>query len=55
MSCVDHSLKDDVLIDLLGEVEKYFDLKKLKDPYRVKLMVVKLRGHATLKWDDVKK
>jgi hypothetical protein len=51
VSCYDGSLIVDVLIDWIGELERYFEYENVQDPNRVIFVVTKLKGHATLWWD----
>jgi hypothetical protein len=55
VSCYDGSLRDDVLIDWIGELERYFEYENVQDPNRVRFVVTKLKGHATLWWDMLQK
>ena len=34
-------------------MEKYFDIEQIKDHERVKFECLKLKGHASLRWDNV--
>jgi hypothetical protein len=55
VSCYDGSLRVDVLIDWIGELERYFEYENVQDPNRVRFVVTKLKGHATLWWDMLQK
>ncbi|XP_061364670.1 uncharacterized protein LOC133308096 [Gastrolobium bilobum] len=49
------STHPDVFIDWLHTVERVFDLKNLTDEQKVKLVAIKLRKHASIWWEHVKK
>ena len=51
VSCYDGSLRDNVLIDWIGELERYFEYENFQDLNQVRFVVTKLKGHATLWWD----
>jgi len=39
------------LLDWINYLEKYFDYEEIDDDKKVKCVMTKLRGHATLWWD----
>lgn len=41
------------LIDWIGEMEKFFEFKKISDRRRVRFASMKLRSHASLWWDKL--
>ena len=41
------------MIDLIGEMEKFFDFEKIRDPMRVRFASTKLKSHAFLWWDKL--
>lgn len=45
----------DDFIDWLSTVERVFDLREIPDNLKVKLVAIKLKQHASLWWDHVKK
>lgn len=47
------SLDPEDLIDWFREMEKYFDIEQIEDPKRVKTACLRLKGHASLWWDNV--
>jgi hypothetical protein len=55
VSCYHGSLRVDVLIDWIGEIERYFEYENVQDPKRVRFDVMKLKGHAGLWWDMLQK
>ena len=42
------------LIDWIDELEDYFELEEIEDPLRVRLVQIKLKGHATIWWNKLK-
>ncbi|GKA04780.1 hypothetical protein Tco_0683900, partial [Tanacetum coccineum] len=48
-------LHPDDFIDWLSMVERVFDMRDIPDKLKVKLVVIKLRQHASLWWDHVNK
>ena len=42
------TLNPEELIYQIGELEDYFELEDIQDPFRVKLAQTKLKGHASL-------
>ena len=55
ISCYDGSLKDETLIDWIGEIKIYFEYHNVQDPNHVHFSITKLKGHATLWWDVLQK
>jgi hypothetical protein len=53
--CYDGSLKDETIIDWIGEIERYFEYENVQDPNRVHFSITKLKGHAALWWDMLQK
>ena len=47
------SLNYQDLIYQISEIGKYFDMEQIKDPKRVKIACLKLKGHTLLWWDNV--
>ena len=47
------SLNPRNLINSIREMEKYFDMELIEDPTRVEVDCLKLKGHASLWWDNV--
>lgn len=41
------------LIDWINGMEKLFDYEETKDEKKLKFVVTKVKGHATLWWDGV--
>ena len=41
------------LIDWINDMDKFFDYEEMEEGKRVKFVVTKLKGHATLWWDGV--
>lgn len=39
------------LIDWINTLDKYFDYEEVDEAKRVKMLVTKLRGHASTWWD----
>lgn len=46
-------LNPEELIDWINDMEKLFDCEEMKEEKKVKFVVTKLKGHATLWWDGV--
>ena len=44
-----------MLIDWIGELERYFEYENAWDPNQVRFATTKLKGHATLWWDMLQK
>eukprot|EP00253_Pinus_taeda_P027660 PITA_27660 len=49
----DGSLSIDVVLDWISEMDKYFECEEVSEDRRVKFAATKLKGHATLWWDNV--
>lgn len=49
----DGNLSADVLLDWLSEVNKYFEFEETSEDKKVKFAATKLKGHASLWWDNV--
>ncbi|XP_071714561.1 uncharacterized protein [Rutidosis leptorrhynchoides] len=49
------SMHPDDFLDWISTVERIFDLKDIPDNLKVKLVAIKLRKHASLWWEHVKK
>eukprot|EP00253_Pinus_taeda_P016642 PITA_16642 len=49
----DGSLSADVLLDWLSEVNKYFEFEETSEDKQVKFATTKLKGHASLWWDNI--
>eukprot|EP00253_Pinus_taeda_P020624 PITA_20624 len=49
----DGSLSADVLLDWLSEVNKFFEFEETSEDKQVKFAATKLKGHASLWWDNV--
>ena len=47
------SLIAEHLIDWINELDKYFEYDELEENKKVKLAVTRLKGHASLWWDNV--
>ena len=41
------------MIYWIGELDRYFDYEEIEEDKKVKLDVTRLKGHATLWWDNV--
>jgi hypothetical protein len=41
------------LLDLIQEMEKYFDYEYFKEEKKVRNVITRLKGHATLWWDEL--
>ena len=53
ISIYDSSLKTNTLIDWVSELDKYFEYKEIDEEKKVKFVVTRLKGHATLWWESV--
>ena len=53
LSTYDGNLSIEGLIDWIGELDRYFDYEEVEEDKKVKLVVTRLKGHATLWWDSV--
>eukprot|EP00253_Pinus_taeda_P031086 PITA_31086 len=49
----DGSLLADVLLDWLSEVNKFFEFEETNEDKQVRFAATKLKGHASLWWDNV--
>lgn len=49
----DGSSNDEELVDYIGAMDKHFQYEEVVEEKRVKFVVTRLRGHATLRWDGV--
>ena len=47
------SLIAEHLIDWISELDKYFEYDEVEEDKRVRLVVTRLKGHASLWWDSV--
>ena len=53
LSTHDGNFSAEGLIDRIGELDQYFDNEEIEEDKKVKLVVTRLKGHATLWWDSV--
>ena len=53
--CNDGSPKADMLIDQIGELERYFKYEDVHDLNRVRFSLTKLKGHVSIGWDMYQK
>ena len=53
MSTYDGSLIVEHLIDWISELDKHFEYDEIDEEKRVRLVVTRLKGHASLWWDSV--
>ena len=51
--CFGGSLNPEDLLDWIGDMEKYFEWKEIKDPRRVRFTCTRLKGHATRWWENL--
>ena len=49
----DGSLFVEHLIEWISELDNYFDFDEVEEDKRVRLVVMRLKGHASLWWDSV--
>jgi len=49
----DESLTVEHLIDWISELDKYFEYDEIVDKKKARLAVTRLKGHASLWWDNV--
>eukprot|EP00253_Pinus_taeda_P025668 PITA_25668 len=49
----DGNLSADVPLDWMSELDKYFEKEEISEDKRVRFVATKLKGHATLWWDNV--
>jgi hypothetical protein len=43
----------DKLLDWINEMDKYFDYEEVDEENKLKHVVTRLKGHATLWWDEL--
>ena len=53
LSTYDGTLITEHLIDQISEMDKYFEYDDIEEDKRVRLVVTRLKGHASLWWDSV--
>ena len=53
VSTYDGSLNFEELIDWINNLDKYFSHEEVDEAKKVKFVVTKLRGHASIWWDGV--
>ena len=53
LSTYDGNLSVEGLIDWIGELDRYFEYEDVEADKKVKLAISRLKGHATLWWDNV--
>ena len=53
VSTYDGSLIVEHLIDWISELDKYFEYDEIEEGKRVRLDVIRLKGHASVWWDSV--
>ena len=53
LSTYDGSLIAEHLIEWISELDKYFEYDEVEEYKRVRLVVMRLKGHASLWWDSV--
>ena len=53
LSTHDGNFSAEGLIDWIGELDQYFDNEEIEEDKKVKLIVIRLKGHAALWWDSV--
>ena len=49
----DGSLIVEHIVDWVNEMDKYFEYDEVEEDKRVRLVVTRLKGHASLWWDSV--
>lgn len=47
------SLNAEELMDWISSLDKYFDYEEVDDIKKVKFAVIRLKGHATIWWDEI--
>jgi hypothetical protein len=47
------NLNVEELLDWISSLDKYFDYEEIDDEKKVKHVVTRLKGHATLWWDEL--
>ena len=53
MPTYEGSLTYEHFIDWISELDKYFEYDEVEEDKKVMLVVTKLKGHASLWWDNV--
>ena len=53
VSTYSESLNPEELIDMVKEMETYFDMEQIEDPKRVKVSFMKVEFHASFLRDNV--
>ena len=53
LSTYDGNLSAEGMIEQVGELYRYFDCEEIEEEKKVKLVVTRMKGHATLWWDSV--
>lgn len=51
VSCYDGNMREETLIDQIGELERYFEYENVHDPNQVRFSTTKLKGRVALWWD----
>jgi hypothetical protein len=54
VSMYEGNLDVEELIDWVSDLDKYFDYEEIDDEKKVKHVVIRLKGHVTLWWDELK-
>ena len=49
----DGKLDINVVLDWISDIEKFFDYENTPDNRKVKIVVTKLKGHASLWWEHL--
>ena len=49
----DRNLDINVVLDWIFDIEKFFDYENTPDNRKVKIVVTKLKGHASLWWEHL--
>lgn len=52
-SMYDENLNAEQLIDCINILDKYLDYEDVDEAKKVKFVVMKLRGHASILWDGL--
>jgi hypothetical protein len=53
VSMYEGNLNVEEFLDWISSLDKYFDYKEIDDEKKVKHAVTRLKGHATLWWDEL--
>lgn len=53
LSNYDGRFSTEALLDWISELDKYFEYEEISEDRKIKFVVTKLKGHATLWWDSV--